>query len=384
MIGIALGVAVLITVLSVMNGFNKEIRSKILTFTSHIVLRNLNGALYDWRTVLPQVTAEPGVVSATPYILGHGLLVANGIVQPTIVHGIDPSLIDNAYPLQNNIAAGKLADLRPGSFGIVVGKRLIDDLDVGLGDRLTLLIPEANMTIAGVTPRFKRLVVVGVYDTATQYDDHNIFININDAAKIFKMPNAVTGIQIQVADELQAAQITQQLNKKLQHKYWLSDWGTEHANFLDALNMEKTVMWCILCLIIAVAAFNLVASLVMMVSDKRSDIAILRTMGATPRSIVGIFVSQGVIIGVLGTLVGLVLGLLLAYNITEIVEVIQHLFHVQFVSEDVYFVSFVPSEIRQSDIILICGFSILMSFLATLYPAWRAANIAPAEALRYE
>lgn len=384
MLGIALGVAVLITVLSVMNGFDKEIRAKILSFTSHIVLRSYNGALYDWQAVLPKVREFPGVASATPYILGHGLLVANGVVQPSIVHGMDPSLTDNAYPLKNNLTSGKLADLRAGGFGIVIGQRLAQSLDVGVADRLTLLIPEASMTIAGVTPKFKRLVIVGVYDTATHYDEHNIFINLSDAAKIYKMPNAVTGIQIQVDNELQAGAIAQQLSKELDHKYWLNDWGTQHANFLDALNMEKTVMWCILCLIIAVAAFNLVASLVMMVTDKRADIAILRTMGATPRSIVGIFMSQGMIIGVVGTLLGLIFGLLLAYNITPIVECIQNIFNVQFVAEDVYFVSFVPSQIRQLDIILVCVISILMCFIATLYPAWRAANIAPAEALRYE
>lgn len=384
MLGIALGVAVLITVLSVMNGFNKEIRAKMLTFTPHIVLRGMGGPLQNWQGVLQQVMATPGVTGAAPFIASQGLLVENGIVQPTIIHGIEPNIVDETYPLQNNIIAGKLVDLQPGSFGIVMGKSLADSLGVALGDKITFLIPEASMTIAGVTPKFKRLVVTGIYDTTTHYDDRNAFINIEDAARIFKFATGVSGIQMQVHDELDAVQIAQKLNRDFEYKYWVVDWTSEHANFFDALNMEKTVMWCILCLIIAVAAFNLVASLVMMVTDKQSDIAILRTMGATPSSIMGIFVAQGVIIGIIGTVIGLLFGLLLAYNITSIVEYIQNVFNTQFVSADVYFVSFVPSQIRQLDIILVCSFALVMSLLATLYPAWRAANIAPAEALRYE
>lgn len=383
MLGIALGVAVLITVLSVMNGFNKEIRAKMLTFTPHIILRGLDGPLQNWSTLVEKLTANPQVKSASPYIASQGLLIESGTVQPAVVHGIDPTISNKAYPLEN-IISGAVANLKSGEFGVVLGKNLAQNLGLLVGDKVTFLIPEATATIAGVKPKFKRLNVVAIYDTGTHYDDRNAFLHIGDAARMFKYYDSVSGIQLQVVDEMLAVKIAQELNKDLQYKYWLVDWTTEHANFFEALNMEKVVMWCILCLIIAVAAFNLVSSLVMMVTDKRSDIAILRTMGATPRSVMGIFVAQGFIIGIIGTLLGLLFGLLLAYNITAIAEYIQNLFNVQFVSEDVYYVSFVPSQIHQSDIVLVCSFSVIMSLLATIYPAWRAATIAPAEALRYE
>lgn len=383
MLGIALGVAVLITVLSVMNGFNKEIRAKMLTFTPHIVLRGLDGPLQNWSSLAEQIKVDSRVKTVAPYIASQGLLIESGSAQPVIIHGIDPTIPNEAYPL-TNVVSGDAASLNSGEFGVILGRSLAQNLGLVVGDKVTFLIPEASATIAGVKPKFKRLNVVSIYDTGTHYDDRNAFLNITDAARMFKYYDSVSGIQMQVRDEMQAVRIAQELNKQLQYKYWLVDWTTEHANFFEALNMEKVVMWCILCLIIAVAAFNLVSSLVMMVTDKRSDIAILRTMGATPRSVMGIFVSQGLIIGVIGTLLGLVFGLLLAYNVTAIAEYIQNLLNVQFVSEDVYLVSFVPSQIRQSDVVLVCSFSVIMSLLATIYPAWRAATVAPAEALRYE
>jgi lipoprotein-releasing system permease protein len=384
MLGIAIGVTVLITVLSVMNGFNKEIRAKMLNFTPHITLRALEGGLKNWQPLVQSIMAEPGVTGVAPYILSQGLLVENGAVQPTLVRGIDPNMVNDVYPIEHNIAAGDFAALRPGSFGVGLGKQLASHLGLKLGDKITLLIPEANVSIAGVVPKFKRLTIVALFDTKTHYDDRNAFVNIEDAAKMFKMQDSITGIQIKVKDELLASQSAHNLDRKFEHKYWLADWTSEYTSFFDALNMEKTVMWCILCLIIAVAAFNLVSSLVMMVTDKRSDIAILRTMGATPKSVMAIFVAQGAIIGVIGTILGLAAGLLLAANITTIVEHLQNLLAIKFVSEDVYLIGFVPSEIKAADVIFICSFSMIMTLLATLYPAWRAANIAPAEALRYE
>jgi lipoprotein-releasing system permease protein len=384
MLGIAIGVTVLITVLSVMNGFNKEIRAKMLNVTPHITLRGMDGLLTNWSPLIPQLLSEPGVTGVAPYILGQGLLVENGLVQPTYVRGVDPNIINEVYPLQNNIVAGNFADLRAGGFGVVIGKQLAASLGLVVGDKITLLIPEANTTIAGVVPKFKRLNLVAIFDTGTHYDDRNAFVHIKDAAKLFKMHSGITGIQIKVQDELQAPAIVQKLNQKFNYKYWIADWTIEYKSFFDALNMEKMVMWCILCLIIAVAAFNLVSSLVMMVTDKRADIAILRTMGASPRSVMGIFIAQGAIIGFIGTVLGLVAGLLLASNITALVEHLQTLLSIKFVSEDVYLIGFVPSQIKQMDVIIICSFSFIMSLLATIYPAWRAANIAPAEALRYE
>ncbi len=384
MLGIAIGVTVLITVLSVMNGFNKEIRAKMLNVTPHITLRGVDGILKNWQPVMQQALAETGVIGAAPYILSQGLIVQDGLVQPTLVRGIDPNIINDVYPLENNIIAGEFSALRAGSFGVVIGKKLANNLGLAVGDKLTLLIPEANISIAGVAPKFKRLTILAVYDTGSSYDDRNAFVHLGDAAKLFKMQQGITGIQLKVSDELLASKIAAALNKKFSYKFWVADWTTEYASFFDALNMEKTVMWCILCLIIAVAAFNLVSSLVMMVTDKRTDIAILRTMGATPNSIMGIFISQGLIIGIIGTLIGLLAGLLLAANITLIVEHLQNLLNIKFVSEDVYLIGFVPSMIKHTDVILVCSFSVIMSLLATIYPAWHAANIAPAEALRYE
>lgn len=384
MFGIAIGVTVLITVLSVMNGFSTEIRAKMLNVTPHIVLRGIDGPLHNWQTLLPEIIKEPEVIGAVPYIISQDLLVANGVALPIMVRGIDPKLVDKVYPLAQNMTHGSLEALHDGSFNVALGKYLALNLGVKLNDKVTILIPEVTASIAGVTPRFKRLTVAAIFDTGTSYDDRNAFINIQDAARLFKMRDGITGIQIRVSDELKAPQIAKYLNKKLDNKYWLVDWASEYASFFEALNMEKTVMWCILCLIIAVAAFNLVSSLVMMVTDKRSDIAILRTMGATPADIIGIFVAQGVIIGLIGTALGLCLGLLLAYNVTSIVEYIQALLNVKFVSEDVYYIGFVPSQIKQFDVVLVCSMSIIMSLLATIYPALRAAKIAPAEALRYE
>lgn len=384
MLGIAIGVTVLITVLSVMNGFNKEIRAKMLNVTPHIILRGFNNPLINWQSLIPEILSEPGVIGAAPYIISQDLLVANGYALPTMVRGIDPRVVNDVYPLERNISQGKLDALSKGSFNVAMGKHLANSLGVRLNDKVTLLIPEATTTIAGVTPKFKRLTVAAIFDTGTSYDDRNAFINIQDADRLFKMQGGITGIQIRVAEELEAPAIARALSQKFENKYLVADWASDYTSFFEALNMEKTVMWCILCLIIAVAAFNLVSSLVMMVTDKRSDIAILRTMGATPADVMGIFVAQGAIIGLVGTALGLIFGLLLAYNVTGIVDQIQSLLNVKFVSEDVYLIGFVPSQIKRFDVAFVCSISLLMSLLATIYPAWRAASIAPAEALRYE
>lgn len=384
MLGIAIGVTVLITVLSVMNGFNKEIRAKMLNVTPHIVFRGFEGPLQDWQRLLPQILAEPGVIGAAPYIISQDLLVANGYALPSMVRGIDPHVINDVYPLEKNISEGSLESLRCGAYNVAIGKHLASNLGVGLNDKVTLLIPEATTTVAGVTPKFKRFTVTAIFNTGTSFDDRNAFINIQDADRLFKMHGGVTGIQLKVAEELEAPKIALNLSQKFDHKYWVADWASEYKSFFEALNMEKTVMWCILFLIIAVAAFNLVSSLVMMVTDKRSDIAILRTMGATPADVMGIFVAQGAIIGLIGTTLGLIFGLLLASNVTSIVDYIQTLLNIKFVSEDVYLIGFVPSQIKRFDVIFVCSISLIMSLLATIYPAWRAASIAPAEALRYE
>jgi len=383
MLGIALGVMVLITVLSVMNGFSKEIRHHMLSVAPHVTLNAGKERLNNWRQLLAELLAMPQVSGATPYILGNGMLMENGQVQPVLVRGILPDQINNVYPLADNIISGELLDLKPNAFGLIIGKPLADSLGVGVGQKISLIVPEATVTPMGVMPRVKRFIVVGIFESGTNYDTQQAFIHLQDAATLLKM-QGITGIQLKVADELEARSIARNIAAHYKFNYWVTDWTHDYENFFEAIKMEKTVMWCILLLIICVAAFNLVSSLVMMVTDKRSDIAIMRTMGASAKSIMGIFVMQGSIIGLFGTILGLGSGLLLANNVTEIVEVIQRIFNVHFISADVYFIGFVPSQIESVDVIMICTFALLMSILATIYPALRAARIQPAEALKYE
>jgi lipoprotein-releasing system permease protein len=385
MVGIALGVMVLITVLSVMNGFSKEIRSKLLSVTPHITLRQVQGHLTNWRPILKKLSRYPEISGAAPYILSPGMLIDRGNIQPVLIRGIEPQQINAVYPLEKNISLGRLADLTNNNFGVVVGVDLARILGVTVGDKVTLIVPETTVTIAGIIPRIKTLKVVGIFKSGTEYDNNNIFINLTDAGKIFRIHGGISGIQLRVIDELKTSNITKQLAQLFGHKYWITDWTNEYQNFFQAVKMEKTVMTLILLLIITVAVFNLVSSLVMIVTDKRADIAIMRSMGASRKSIMGIFVVQGCIIGVIGTMIGLILGLLLASNVTVLVEMLQQLLNVKFNAEDVYYgIGYLPSEIKQVDVIMICAFSLMMSLLATIYPAWQAANIQPAEALRYE
>lgn len=383
-IGIALGVTVLITVLSVMNGFGKEIRAQMLSITPHITLKASRGYLKNWDPLLKELKNHKKVKGAAPYVLEQGMLTGVGAVRGVVVTGILPSEINNVFPLENNIVDGSIDNLENKKFSMVLGKDLAANLGVLVGDKITLLVPESDVSPAGVMPRLKRFEIVGIYNTGTYYDNRNVFINLKDASILYRLANGITGIQLKVEDEFEAVKISKEIAKEYDYNYKVTDWTYEFETFFDALKMEKTVMWCILLLIIAVAAFNLVSSLVMIVTDKKSDIAILRTMGVKRREIVGIFIVQGVIVGVIGTILGLIFGLLLAYNVTQIVEFVQGLFNVQFISEDIYFVGYVPSKIEKLDVISICFFSLFMSFVSTLYPAYRAASIKPAEALRYE
>lgn len=384
MLGIALGVMVLITVLSVMNGFSKEIRSHMLSVAPHVTLRNVDGNLQEWDSILSQIATRPLVAGAAPFIAAHGMLMENNNVQPAIIMGVDPNQINNVYQIQNNIIAGSLNDLTKDNFGIILGKELAERLGVWINNKITLIAPQVNISLVGITPRIKRLSVVAIFDNGSNYDNLRAFIHLDSAKKIYKMGNNISGIQIKVQDELYAAKVAQDLNQYFADKYWISDWTQEFSHFFEAIKMEKTVMWCILFLIITVAVFNLVSTLVMVVTDKRSDIAIMRTMGASSKQIMGIFIVQGAIVGIIGTLLGLILGLLLAHYVTQIVDFIQLLFNIKFISEEVYLIGFVPSEIKPLDVIIVCCFSIIMSLLATIYPAWHAARIQPAEALRYE
>lgn len=383
MLGIALGVIVLITVLSVMNGFSKEIRSHMLSVAPHITVKSVDEDLVNWQPLLSKLLAMPQIVGAAPYILEYGMVIEGAQVQPVMVRGIIPEHINQVYPLAENIVAGELHGLTPGSFTAVLGSALATVLGVQVGDKISIIAPEATISPAGMLPRIKRFTVIGIFTSGTHYDNQHAFIHLDDAAKLFRV-HGISGVQLKIANELDARKIAREISVKFNHKFWASDWTHEYENFFEAIKMEKTVMWCILLLIICVAAFNLVSSLVMMVTDKRPDIAIMRTMGASAKSVMGIFVVQGTIIGVLGTIIGLILGLLLAANVTKLVEFIQQLFNVHFISEDVYFIGFVPSKIESQDVLMVCVFSLVLSMLATVYPALRAARIQPAEALKYE
>lgn len=385
-IGVALGVSVLITVLSVMNGFNREIRAQMLSGTPHITVGRVGGNVADWSTLMHRLKENPQVIGAAPFTLGQGMLsgVGSGRVQGVLVKGIEPSEVNAVYPLTQRMKQGTLEDLIPGSFSMVMGRTLAHNLDVTVGDKVSLIVPEASVTPAGVLPRIKRFTIAGIFEIGDLYDGSQVFINLADAGKLFRTDGGVTGVQLKVKDELKAPMVAQMLYNELHQEYWISDWTQDFGSFFRALQIQKTVMLFILLLIIAVAAFNLVSSLVMMVTDKRPDIAILRALGASRRSVMGIFIAQGSVIGMIGTLCGVLLGLYMAHHMTGWTDFLQRSFNIELVSRDVYLVNFLPSEVHSIDVIGVAIAALIMCFLATLYPAWRAANIQPAEALRYE
>ncbi len=383
-LGILLGVAVLITVLSVFNGFSKEIRLKILSITPHITLKNFFGPLENWQSVVDHLKQSKQITGVAPYISEHGLLTFQGYSIPVMVLGIDVSQIENVYPLDDNIISGSLSELIPGQFNVILGQDLANNLAIHNNDEIALIIPQVNVSPLGVMPRIKKFKVAGIFKSNTQYDQNYIFMNILDASKLYKMQPGITGIQIKVSDELAAKKHASEINAGFNYKYFVSDWTQDFSTFFEAMKMQKTVIWCVLLLIIAVAAFNLVSSLIMLVTDKRSDIAILRVMGATNKEIMLIFMIQGTAIGLIGTVGGLIIGLILAYNVTDLVNFLQNLFNVQLPLEETFLIGYVPSCIQYRDVFWICALSLFMSIIATLYPAWRASNVKPAEALRYE
>lgn len=385
-LGIALGVGVLIAVLSVMNGFNREIRIQMLSGTPHITVGRVGEPLTHWKTLSEELRKQPHVKGVAPFIYGQGMLsnLSSGRSYGVMVKGVDPHSIEQVYPLQKHVIKGELSDLKPGRFGILIGRPLANILGITLGEKVSLVLPEASVTPAGILPRIKRFTVVGIYEIGDLYDDKQVYIDLQDAGKLFRMQEGVTGIQLRVQDELEAPRIANELHRYLKSDYWVSDWTQDFGSFFKALKIQKTVMSFILLLIIAVAAFNLVSSLVMMITDKRTDIAILRTLGASRLNIMGVFMVQGSIIGLFGTILGVLLGLFLATHVTGWVDSLQAFFEIELVAKDVYLVGFLPSQINPTDIIWVVFVALCMSFVATLYPAWRAASIQPAEALRYE
>ncbi|MDC8773927.1 lipoprotein-releasing ABC transporter permease subunit [Roseateles albus] len=384
-LGIALGVAALIIVLSVMNGFQSEVRDRMLSVIAHVELTDYQGrALADWQATAAQAKQNPAVLAAAPFIASQVLIARGEDMRGAIVRGIDPQYEPAVTPLAAKLKDGPLAKLRGGEFGIVVGVELAHMLGVQLGDKLTLVAPSGNVTPAGVLPRYKQFTLVGVFNAGHyEYDSGMAMIHVDDAAKFFRVAGP-TGVQLKLSDVHQARQVGNQLASSLGVETRVRDWTRTNANWYDAVQVEKRMMSIILTLIVAVAAFNLVSTLVMTVTDKQADIAILRTLGASPRSIMVIFMVQGALAGVLGTLSGLGLGLLIALNLDVIVPAIEWALNTQFLPASMYLISHMPSDPRMSDIAPLVGISLALAFLATIYPSWRASRVQPAEALRYE
>jgi len=385
MLGIALGVTALITVLSVMNGFEQELRARILGMTSHVTVTTYGGHLENWKAVEQEVLKHDDVIAAAPYVRGESMLSAGKQVSGAIIRGILPGDEGAVSDVVTHISAGSVRHLVPGEYGIIPGSELANALGVGVGDHITVVSPQIMVSPVGVLPRMRRFTVVGIFEVGMyEYDRGVALVHMEDAARLFQLGDSVTGVRLKLDDLFRAPAVAADLDRQLDGDYLVRDWSRQHANYFRAVKTEKLVMFIILTLIIAVAAFNMVSTLVMVVADKRSDIAILRTLGASPRSIMMVFVIQGAIIGILGTLLGVGGGVALALNIETLVPAIESLFNVHFLSPEVYYISEVPSELHWDDVGIMAGIALVLSLLATLYPAWRAARTHPVEALRYE
>jgi len=384
-IGITIGVAALIVVLSVMNGFQKELRTRILGVASHVQVAGMDGALADWRGIAALASRHPDVVAAAPYIGQQGLIGFQQKVQGAMVRGVLPQDEDRVADIGRHMRAGRLEDLTAGRFGIVLGSELAYAVGAGVGDKVVLIAPQGQVTPAGIMPRIKQFTVTGVFEVGMyEYDAGLALIHLQDAQALYRMESGVSGVRLKLTDMFLAPRVARQLLAVLPPDVVVADWTRAHANFFRAVQIEKRVMFIILTLIVAVAAFNLVSTLVMAVTEKQADIAILRTLGATPGSVMKIFVIQGAIVGTVGTAVGVLLGVLTALNVETIVPAIERLFNVQFLAKDVYYISDLPSDLHWQDVLTVGLVSLVLSWLATLYPSYRAARVNPAEALRYE
>ncbi|MDF1483891.1 lipoprotein-releasing ABC transporter permease subunit [Ramlibacter sp. H39-3-26] len=385
MLGIALGVAALIIVLSVMNGFQKEVRDRMLSVVSHIEIFAPQGAaLPDAGRTQAEARRNPQVVGAAPFIATQALIARGEDMKGAIVRGIDPAVEHEVTDIAAGAQGRVLERLSPGGFGVVLGRELARMLGVRAGDQVTLIAPGGQVTPAGVVPRLKQMTVVGTFDSGHyEYDATLVLMHIDDAARMFRLEGP-SGVRLKLRDLHQAPEVAHELAGTLSGDLLVRDWTQQNRTWFAAVQVEKRMMFIILTLIVAVAAFNLVSTLVMTVTDKRADIAILRTLGASPASIMGIFVVQGALVGVIGTLAGLALGLVVAFNIDVIVPALEQLFHASFLPKDIYLISKMPSEPQRSDIVPIAVISLVLAFAATLYPSWRASRVNPAEALRYE
>lgn len=385
MVGIALGVTALITVLSVMNGFETELRHRILGMTSHATISGYQESLKNWHDLSEIADKHKNVVGSAPYIQKEGMLIHGQQVNGSIIRGVLPEEEPKVSDVGQKMVGGNFDSLEPGEFHIILGRDLARILGVMIGDKVTLVTPSANVTPAGVMPRLKRFTVSGIFEVGMyEYDSAMALIHLDDARRLFRMGEGVSGLRLKLDDLFRAPFVAREMANMVPGIYQVRDWTQYHANFFRAIKTEKTVMFVILLLIVAVAAFNIVSTLVMVVTDKTTDIAILRTLGATPRSILGIFMVQGTVIGFVGTLLGLIGGVSLALNVETIVPAIESLFGVQFLPPEVYYISDLPSELHWDDVAKITMVSFLISVFATLYPAFRASRTQPAESLRYE
>lgn len=383
--GVALGVFSLIVVLSVMNGFGNELRDRTLSMTSHATISGYDGYLKDWPTVLAKAMESKEVVAAAPYINKEAMLSNGKRVSGSLIHGIDPEMEGKVSSVAEKMVSGKLTDLKSGEYGIVLGRELANALGVYEGDRVTVITPQASITAVGVMPRLKRFRVVGVFEVGmNQFDSAMSYIHLDDAAKLFSYDEKVNGVRLKLTDLFEAPRITREIEQSFGENYWVKDWSKQHKNFFRALQTEKTVMFIILLMIISVAALNIVSTLMMTVTDKESDIAILRALGMRPSSVMIIFIIQGAFIGLFGTLIGVGTGVPVAINVFEIVSWLERLFSTDFLPSDVYYISDITADVKVKDVVTYALSAFTVTILATIYPAWRASRTLPAEALRYE